>query len=176
MSTQSSGESAALERSVKNPNSNCEYAIKTRPAVQYVLAKSSDNYVSERRVQAILFSAEVNWQSNNDYSLLDATFEKIRRGVYSKEIRKAFQSLGLRSRRAYHDGYQTRKFDTRPVDTPDQNEVDGKEVEEAFDMLDAVLDDVRDVPEDDIMGWCLNLEDVRSLNSGTVITLDSLSA
>jgi len=168
----SNSSTVKLTREPGRSASEANSAISTNHAVRYVLSSLDEPSVRERRVQAILFIAEANWYDSDESPppLLNTTFEKIRRGVFSPDIRKAIEDLDLRSRPSFKSGLRTKVYDISRVDPP--NEIQGENPQKAKKYLDAVIKKSKNTSGDELMSLCLDFDEVQSLTSGEKVRFE----
>jgi hypothetical protein len=168
------GQSTLLSRSPNDPGSETGSAITTENAVQYLLGKLNRPSVREQRVQALLFIAEANWHDagNSPPPLLDTEFQKIRRGVFSSDVRRAIDSLNLRSRPSFRDDIRMEVYDISLIEPPNRDDISGENVSKAIEYLDAIVDSSEESSTEELMKKCLTFDEVKPLTSGETIAFD----
>lgn len=156
----------------RNANdSSPKHAIDTTDAVRYLLGISEQPRIREQRLQGLLFIAEVSWR-NGDTSLplLDTEFKKVRRGVYSQDIRDALTSLDLRSRPSFEGVGRTTVYDISLLDPPEN--LEGENVEDATDLISEVRKQFEQMDHKEVMKECVQYEVVEGLTAGQVVRFD----
>jgi hypothetical protein len=160
--------------------------LEPREAVQQIF--SIEDAIFEKRVQAIVFAAELEWIATKDDAevprLTSATYKRAPRGVYSADIRRAITTIeGLYSRVAYSKGHRTRKWDTSRVSNPpmsledDTGEDDDHDCrQDALQIIDKVYEAASGVSDEALMDWCLSIDDISALDTGEEIDLEYVSS
>ena len=148
--------------------------LKPYEMVKVLLSK--EDSVFEKRIQAISFAAELEWLANeetpNDLQLTSATYQRAPRGIYSQDIRQAISQVeNIYSRIAYSQGHRTRKWDTSQVGNLDIS----TENEEAHRIIESVYEAASGISDEDLMTWCLTIDNVSGLDTGEEIDLEHVS-
>lgn len=173
-------ESERLNHSVRNQFRSITGILTPGELVQKIF--SYEDSIYEKELQALAFISELQWLSERDSEeaehLSKAQYYRTPRGVYSEEIRNAIEQFDdIYSRVAYSNGYRTKKWDTSNISAPhDKNTSDSNtNKERSFDTIEAILQTTQDMSGDYLMRFCLEVDDVRGLDTGDKIDLDYVS-